>query len=163
MGRRFGYSDELGFGGGPGIAGPLIGGGVTKIGELAAKLLFKSNPGIVKWSGAIGLALGLGVGGVMAARRGTRATGISAMVTAGIVGLPPLIEGVMSGTLKDAGYLGVVTAEEGMLGAEGVQLLDSAGSSGFGVVTAEEQMNGAAGIDLLGSGGSFGTNFWTET
>lgn len=151
MSNRYGY--ELGAAGGPGVAGPLIGGGVTQVTSMAARMLGKSKPAVVKWSGAIGLGVGLAVGGVLAARRRTRSTGISALITAALVGLPPLIEGAMSGTFK-GGYLGVVTAEQG-LGADGIDLL--------GVVTAEQEaMNGADGIDLLGSGGAFGSNFWAQ-
>jgi hypothetical protein len=152
------YGYEFGGAGGPGVAGPLIGGGVAKVGELGARLLFKSKPAVVKWAPAIGLALGAGLGTVLAVRRKTRATGISALITAAIVTVPTLVERAMGGTLS-GGYLGVVTAEDAMMGADGIDLMSGSGS--MGVVTAEEGMNGADGVDLLGQGGGFGTNMFS--
>lgn len=174
-----GSMGDFGFGAGrEHIAGPLIGGGATQVGILAAKMIFKAKPNVSKWSGLIGLALGAGISGALAARPASRATGISGLVTAALIGIPRQIEDMMM-PAATAGYLGVVTPEQGMMGYGGgfgvttpeqgmygaeseVQLLDSGSGGGvFGVTVPEadmEGMQGAGPVELLGGGG-FGTNF----
>lgn len=153
------YGYEFGAAGGPGVAGPLIGGGVATVGALAAKLIFKGKPGIVKWAPTIGLGLAGALGTLLAVRKRTRSTGISALITAALVTVPQQVETMLgAGTMK--GYLGAITAEEVMGGAEGIELMES--NEGLGVTTTEEVMNGAEGIDLLGQGGAFGSNFFSQ-
>lgn len=167
-------NDEFGYGfgafdGREHIAGPLVGGGAAQIGVLTAKLLAKSKPGVGKYAGLIGTVVGVGVGGLMMTSRKLRATGISAMVTAAIIGVPRQIEdmlrasGHLAGDGDMAGYLGVITPEqqmagyaEGMMGESAVQML---GANGMGVTVAEEQMAGPGDIQMLGAGAGFGSNF----
>ena len=185
-GRRcaaFAGADDLGMfgdGGRDHIAGPLIGGGIAQVGLLATKLLFKDSPKVVKWAPSIGTALSAIVGGIMAFRPNTRATGISALVTAGLIGIPRQIEGLLEDDKPLRGYLGVTVAEReladameqeamagmGGFGAGDVELLDSGGgsSAAFGVHVAERELEGSdlgqgagPGVELLGSG--FGSNF----
>lgn len=133
--------EDFGEGGPPHVAGPLIGGGVAQVGMLAAKMLFKGKPA-AKWAGAIGTLLGAGVSALLMARPGTRATGLSGLVTAALVGIPRQVEDLVApGGLSD--YLGIVTAEQEMRDylaqqEQPVQMLDS----GMGVVTAEQEMSG---------------------
>ena len=162
--KNYGYDEGFGGASSPGVAGPLIGGGIAQVGMLATKLLFKGKPGIVRWAPVIGFGLAGAVTGALAMRRKTRGVGIAGLITAALVTLPRQVENMLpAGTL--GGYLGVVTAEEGMGdydGASGIQLMEGAGSGGMGVVTAEEGMNGAEGVDLLGSGGAFGSNYFAQ-
>ena len=150
---------EMGGFGDPSVAGPMIGGGITNLGVLGSKLIFKGKAP-AKYAGLIGTGLGLLVSGILTARSGTRQLGIAGLVTSALVGLPKQLEDYLEekGMLSD--YLGIVAAEQmmnGGLGAEqAVELLDP----NLGVVTAEQGEMGAVGpasdVELLGG---FGTNF----
>jgi hypothetical protein len=162
-------------GGNPAIAGPLIGGGATQIGIMLAHLHAKKNPAALRHSGIHGLVLGGLVGGALAFTHKHRQTGISALVTVGIITLPRILEGFMGLGHRDEtmkGYeLGIITpqAYEALSGAgdeAAVQIMDSgSGSTGMlGTHVAEEihPMAGAGGageyVEMLGSSG-FGSNF----
>ncbi len=145
-----------------GLAGPLVGGGVTQVGTLATKLIFgKSSPKLDKWAPTVGLALGALVSGILAARRSTRAIGIAGLVTAGLVAIPRQLEELMMGA--NVKGFGVITPEQ-MQGAFGeqapVELLDSGNGnySGMGVTTAEQGMGQPGPVEMLGNSG-FGANF----
>lgn len=179
---NFGRHRFRGFGEGvssPHIAGPLIGGGATQIGIMLAHLHAKKNPKALRHAGLHGAVLGGIVGGLLAMSQKHRATGISALVTVGIMTAPRILEGFMGlghrdETMKGA-QLGVITPEEyrALSGADdmygvgdepAVQLLDAgAGSTGvMGTHVAEEvQPLAGAGageyVEMLGSG--FGSNF----
>lgn len=155
------------------LAGPLIGGGTTQIGTLAAKLIWKDQAAIQKWAPSIGLGLGAIVSGILAFRPATRGIGIAGLVTAALVAIPRQLEELMMGDeAATAGWdgLGIITAETEMqgLGAEGaeqaVELLGD-GSGSLGVVVPEMGGGGQMGaggaedaVQLLGNGG-FGANF----
>lgn len=169
------FGDDFGdFGAGLGrdsIAGPLVGGGVTNVGILATKLMWKNNPKISKWAGLIGTLLGGGVSAAMMLSPRTRSTGLSGLLTAALVGVPRQIEDMLatpSAPLKD--YLGVITPEQEMAGyglgqddlGQDIQLLDSgAGSSVLGTIVPEREMSGAGDVELLGNAG-FGSNFLAQ-
>lgn len=152
------------------LAGPLVGGGVTQVGSLATKLIWKDKPAVVKWAPSIGLGLGAVVSGVLAARPQTRDIGIAGIITSLLMALPSQIENWMAedaGATEGWGGLGVVTPEmEQMMGlgagASPVQLLDSgSGSTGLGVTVPEQggMMGATPPVELLGIGGAFGANF----
>lgn len=158
----------------PQIYGPLIGGGLTQAVTLATKLLFKKNPKVTKWSGLIGLLVGGGVSGVLAARENTRETGFAGLLTAALVAVPRQIEDMMAAPGSTNGYLGVITPEQSMAGfgmdtmaMEGmgapmdqdIQLLDASPGT-MGVITPEQSMSGfGAGGDEVELMGAFGSNF----
>jgi len=159
-----GFGDDFGQGDKSSIAGPLIGGGVAQIGTLATKLLFRGKK-IEKFGALIGLGLGGGLSAALAVSPRFRATGISGLITAGLVTLPRLLEDMIGPKtgLKDG--FGVHTAErelagvtteemagaEEMLGAD-IQLLDSGGGGGVqGVITTEQEMGGANEAQLFGA------------
>jgi len=155
----FGFDGSLS----EGLAGPLVGGGVTQVGTLAARLIFgKTRPAINKWAPTIGFVLGGIVSGILAARKSTRGIGIAGLVTAGLVALPRQLEELMmGGTMKDG--FGVITPEQmqGAFGADApVELLDSGNGNyaGMGVHTAEQGMGAPAPVEMLGNSG-FGANF----
>lgn len=167
----------------PSVAGPLIGGGVTQAATIATKLLFKTNPKVTKWAGLIGLAVGGGLSGVLAARQSSREMGISGLITAALVAVPKVIEDLLADDAEKAGYLGIITPERemnGYLGDDGayedemmglgaeqdIQLLDASPGT-MGVITPEREMNGAMGpmgagvnddVELMG----FGSNFLSQ-
>lgn len=147
------------------LAGPLVGGGVTQVGSLATKLIWKDSPKVSKWAPAIGFGLGGIVSGILAFRESTRDVGIAGLVTSLLVAVPAQLEELMLGDDGATAGFGVVTPEMEMagLGADApVQLLDS-GSSGSGLgVTVPEQggmMGATPPVELLGAGGSFGATF----
>ncbi len=172
MARRYRFGDASGH---AHIAGPLIGGGATQIGIMLAHLHAKKNPKALRHAGLHGAVLGGLVAGALALSPKHRATGISALVTVGILTAPRILEGLMGlGHREETamrGALGIITAEEyhALAGADDgpmVQLLDSgAGSTGvFGTTVAEEvHPLGAsdAAVEVLGSTG-FGTNFLAQ-
>lgn len=164
-------------GGNPAIAGPLIGGGATQIGIMLAHLHAKKNPSALRHAGLHGLVLGGIVGGALAFTHKHRQTGISALVTVGVITLPRILEGFMGLGHRDEtmkGYeLGIITpqAYEALSGPPAdeavVQIMDSgSGSTGMlGTHVAEEvhPLAGAGGgagdyVEMLGSSG-FGSNF----
>lgn len=162
---------DLGFdGAGEQIAGPLIGGGVAQVGMLATRLLFPGKA-VAKWSGLVGGLLGAAVGGALMFSSRYRSTGLSALVTALIIGVPRQIEealmsaGVLKGDMD--GYFGVVTPEQvsGYFGqdesglGQDVQLLDSGGGGNLGVQVAEQVMQGAGDVEMMGG---FGSNFMSH-
>lgn len=178
------FGDDFGdFGlglGSEGVAGPLIGGGAAQVGTLAIRLAAKNSPTLQKWAPAIGAAVGMAASGALMLSPRFRATGLSGLITAALVGIPRQIEDLLMGSaMKD--YLGVITAEQEMAGAYGfgdeyagygqmgdeyagyaalgaqqdVQLLDGQ----LGVTVAEQEMNGPGDVELLGSGNGFGSNF----
>lgn len=159
-----------GFGSGlsdPSVAGPLIGGGATQVGVMLAHLHAKKNPKALRHAGLHGLVFGGLVGGALAMSSKHRATGISALVTVGIITVPRIIEGFMGlghrheEQLQGFGTI-VPQALEGF-GQPEVQLLDSgSGSTGvLGTHVAEELhgMGNAEGVEIMGAGGGFGSNF----
>lgn len=168
---------EFGDGDKSAIAGPLIGGGITQVATLAAKLLGRGKPWGDKWGAAIGLGVGGAVSGILAFRQSSRPMGISALITTALVALPRLAEDMLApapGATK--GAFGVTTAEQELqgfgdeMGADAIQLLDAGGGVGFGVTTAEQelgagddspvQMLGARPeAELFGAGAGFGSNF----
>ena len=154
------------------LAGPLVGGGTTQVGTLAAKLIWKDNAAINKWAPSIGFGLGAIVSGILAFRESTRGIGIAGLVTAALVAIPRQLEELMMGDdAATAGWdgLGIITAETEMqgLGAgaeQAVELLGD-GSGGLGVVVPEMGGGGQMGaggaehaVELLSNGG-FGANF----
>lgn len=155
----------------PAIAGPLIGGGAVQVGIMLAHLHAKKNPKALRHAGMHGAVLGALVGGGLAFSHKHRATGISALVTVGIMTLPRILEGFMGlghrheEQLQGFGTI-VPQALQGF-GEPEVQLLDSgSGSTGvLGTHVAEELhgdmggMSGAEGIEIMGAGAGFGTNF----
>jgi hypothetical protein len=170
------------------VAGPLVGGGVTQAVSLGTKLLFKSKPKVVKWAPLIGLAIGGGLSGVLAARASTRETGIAGLITALLIAVPDQVERLVGdASASTAGYLGIITPEREMngyfgeydddqmmgLGAQDdIQLLGASPGT-MGIITPEREMAGAFGADaqsdveLLGSGdgfgsGGFGSNFLSQ-
>jgi hypothetical protein len=167
--RRRGFGEGFG---GPHIAGPLIGGGATQIGIMLAHLHAKKNPAALRHAGLHGAVLGGLVSGLLALSSKHRATGISALVTVGIMTAPRILEGFMGlghrqEQLKEA-ELGIITPEQyqALSGAgeePAVQLLDSgSGSTGVLGTTVAEEYHGLSGagdspVELLGNG--FGTNF----
>jgi hypothetical protein len=170
--RGLGNSDELGFIGGPGVAGPIIGGGLTQAVSLVAKMLLKDKPNWLKWTPALGFVAGAGLSGVLAVRKGTRDTGIAGLVTAALVAVPQQVENLMGPSAGSTqgynGYLGIITPEEAPLQGyfgepeqPAVQLLG--GGSGLGITTVEQEVAGfgespsVPPVELLGSG--FGSNF----
>lgn len=157
-----GMSDfgDFGQGASPSIAGPLIGGGTAQVVTIATKMLGRGKA-IEKWAGVVGLGVSGALSGVLAFRQSSRPTGISALITAGLVTLPRIIEDLMAPKTGLKGF-GVHTAErelagvtteemagaEEMLGAD-IQLLDSGSGGGvMGVYTAEREM---AGDDMEGA------------
>lgn len=180
---NFGRHRFRGFGEGmssPHIAGPLIGGGATQIGVMLAHLHAKKNPKALRHAGLHGAVFGGIVSGLLAMSSKHRATGISALVTVGIMTVPRILEGFMGLGHRDEtmkGYaLGVITPEEyrALSGADdvygagddpAVQLLDAGGGSTgvLGTHVAEEvqPLSGAGGageyVEMLGAG--FGSNF----
>ncbi len=172
--RGFGNSDAHAH-----IAGPLIGGGATQIGVMLAHLHAKKNPKALRHAGLHGALVGGLVSAALCLSKAHRATGISALVTVGIMAAPRLLEGFMGLGKRDEtaamNGLGIITPEQyqalsdaGDYGEFGdgdpaVQLLDSgSGSTGvLGTHVAEEvrPLAGvpADGVELLGSG--FGSNF----
>lgn len=153
----FGFDGSLG----EGLAGPLVGGGVTQVGTLAARMLGKTRPSVHKWAPTIGFGLGAIVSGILAFRKNTRGIGIAALVTSALVAVPRQMEELMMGTATHG--FGVITPEQ-MQGAFGeqapVELLDSGNGnySGMGVTTAEQGMGAPAPVEMLGNSG-FGANF----
>jgi hypothetical protein len=151
----------------PSIAGPLIGGGATQVGVMLAHLHAKKNPKALRHAGLHGLVLGGLVGGALAMSSKHRATGISALVTVGIICVPRIVEGFMGlghrheEQLQGFGTI-VPQALQGF-GEPEVQLLDSgSGSTGvLGTHVAEELhgMGNADGVEIMGAGASFGSNF----
>lgn len=155
----------------PHIAGPLIGGGATQIGTMLAHLHARKNPKALRFAGFHGAILGGLVSGLLALSSKHRATGISALVTVGIMTAPRILEGFMGlghrdEQLKEA-ELGIITPEayqalSGPGDEAAIQLLDSgSGSTGvLGTHVAEEYHGLGASdspVELLGNG--FGTNF----
>lgn len=153
------------------IAGPLIGGGAFQIGVMLAHLHAKKNPKALRHAGLHGAVLGGLAAGLLALSPKHRTTGISALVTVGIMAAPRLLEGFMGlghrdEQLKDA-ELGIITPEQyqSLSGAgeePAVQLLDSgSGSTGVLGTHVAEEYHGLSGgdspVELLGNG--FGTNF----
>src|SRR5512144_716551 len=114
MARRRGFGD----GGAEhaSIAGPLIGGGAVQVGIFLAHLHARKNPKALRHAGLHGAVLGGLVGGALAVSRRHRETGISALVTAGVMTLPRLLEGLMGlGHREETamrGALGIITPEE---------------------------------------------------
>jgi len=165
--RGFGNADRAS------IAGPLIGGGATQIGFMLAHLHARKNPKALRHAGLHGAVLGGLVGGALALSPKHRETGISALVTVGIMAAPRILEGLMGlGHREETamrGALGIITPEEyhALSGSDEpvVQLLDS----GLGTHVAEEMtpMTGdnmsATGpaVEVLGNSG-FGTNFLSQ-
>ncbi|HEV3059580.1 MAG TPA: hypothetical protein VGY48_15125 [Vicinamibacterales bacterium] len=157
-----------GFGSGlsdPSVAGPLIGGGATQVGVMLAHLHAKKNPKALRHAGLHGLVLGGLVGGALAMSSKHRATGISALVTVGIITVPRIIEGFMGlghrheEQLQGFGTI-VPQALQGF-GEPEVQLLDSGSGGGvLGTHVAEELhgMGNAEGVEIMGAAG-FGSNF----
>ena len=140
----------------PSIAGPLIGGGATQVGIMLAHLHAKKNPKALRHAGLHGAVLGGLVSGALAMSSKHRATGISALVTVGILTVPRIIEG----------FMGLGHRHEEQLqgfGEPEVQLLDSgSGSTGvLGTHVAEELhgMGNAEGVEIMGGGTGFGSNF----
>ena len=118
--------------GSDGVAGPLIGGGVCQVGTLAAKLLFANKPP-AKWAGLIGSGLGVLVGGglMLAGKRGA---GLSALLTALIVGVPRQLEDLLAPGGSMSGFdLGVISPQE--LAAWGAE---AEAANMLGLHTAEE-------------------------
>ncbi len=161
---------------GPHVTGPLIGGGVTQIGIMLAHLHGKKNPKVLRHAGFYGAALGGLVSGALALSSKHRETGISALVTVGIMTLPRILEGFMGLGARDEtakmNGLGIITPEQYQAlsdagefgdGDPAVQLLDAGGGSTgvLGTHVAEEvrPLAGAPadGVELLGSG--FGANW----
>lgn len=146
------------------IAGPLIGGGATQIGIMLAHLHAKKNPKALRHAGLHGAVVGGLVAGALAMSKKHRATGISALVTVGILTMPRILEGLMGlghreEQLKDA-ELGIITPEQyqALSGADDAVQLLGGGSGTFGTHVAEELHGAPAdGVELLGSG--FGSNF----
>lgn len=156
--RDFGFDGSLS----EGLAGPLVGGGVTQVGTLAARLIFgKTRPGIHKWAPTIGFGLGALVSGILIARKSTRGIGVAGLVTSALVAVPRQLEELMMGHTTHG--FGVITPEQ-MQGAFGenapVELLDSGNGnySGMGVTTAEQGMGAPGPVEMLGNSG-FGANF----
>jgi len=148
------------------LAGPLVGGGVTQVGSLATKLIWKDNPDVAKWAPAIGFGLGGIVSGILAFRPATRDVGITGLVTALLLALPQQLENLMMGSEGSTEGWGVVTPEMEMmgLGAEApIQLLDSGGGMGVTVPEQGGMQGGGMGqtppVELLGGGASFGATF----
>lgn len=155
------------------LAGPLVGGGVTQVGSLATKLIWKDTPKVSKWAPAIGFGLGGIVSGILAFRPTTRDIGLTGLVTSLLMALPTQIENLMmeeEASVQGWGGLGVITPEmEQMMGlgqdpggGSPVQLLDSgSGSTGLGVTVPEQggMMGATPPVELLGIGGAFGSNF----
>lgn len=152
------------------IAGPLIGGGATQIGIMLAHLHAKKNPKALRHAGLHGAVLGGLVSGLLALSPKHRATGISALVTVGIMTAPRILEGFMGlGHREETAAmhgLGIITPEQyqSLSDAEpAVQLLDAGGGSTgvLGTHVAEEihPLAGAGDspVELLGNG--FGSNF----
>jgi hypothetical protein len=156
------------------IAGPLIGGGATQIGIMLAHLHARKNPKALRHAGLHGAVLGGLVAGALAFSKKHRETGISALVTVGVIAAPRILEGLMGlGHREETamrGALGIITPEEyhALAGAGEepmVQLLDSgAGGGVLGTHVAEEiHPLGAsdAAVEVLGNSG-FGTNFLSQ-
>lgn len=157
----------------PEIAGPLIGGGATQLGIMLAHLHARKNPTALRHAGLHGAVLGGLVGGALAMSHKHRATGISALVTVGIMAIPRILEGFMGlGHREETAAmhgLGIITPSEyhALSGAGDepvVQLLDAgAGGGVLGTHVAEEiqPLAGADGgdmpVEILGNG--FGSNF----
>jgi hypothetical protein len=155
------------------IAGPLIGGGATQIGIMLAHLHAKKNPKALRHAGLHGALLGGIVSGALMLSPKHRATGISALVTVGIMAAPRLLEGFMGlGHREETAAmngLGIITPEQYQAlsdsgefgdGDPAVQLLDSgSGSTGVLGTHVAEELHGppADGVELLGNG--FGSNF----
>ncbi len=164
--RGFGNADHAS------IAGPLIGGGATQIGIMLAHLHARKNPKALRHAGLHGAVLGGLVGGALALSPKHRETGISALVTVGIIAAPRILEGLMGlGHREETamrGALGIITPEEyhALSGSDEpvVQLLDS----GLGTHVAEEYApmghevgpTGPA-VEVLGNSG-FGSNFLSQ-
>ena len=173
MARRYRFR---GFGegvGNPAIAGPLIGGGATQLGIMLAHLHARKNPAALRHAGVHGAIVGGLVGGLMAMSHKHRATGISALVTVGIMTIPRMLEGFMGlGHREETAAmhgLGIIVPSqyESLSGAGEepvVQLLDAGtGVSGsFGTHVAEEMGPGPEPgadmpVEIMGNG--FGSNF----
>jgi hypothetical protein len=135
---------------------------------MLAHLHAKKNPKALRHAGLHGAVVGGLVSAALAMSSKHRATGISALVTVGIMTAPRILEGLMGlghrqEQLKDA-ELGIITPEQyqALSGADdqAVQLLGGGGGV-FGTHVAEEMQplagSPADGVELLGSG--FGSNF----
>lgn len=157
--------DEMG---GPlteGLAGPLVGGGTTQVGTLAAKLIWKDKAGVQKWAPSIGMGLGMLVSGILAFRPQTREIGIVGLITSALIGVPRQLEELlMEGGATEGLGLGAYTAEE-MMGAGAEDVVEMLGDgNGMGVVVPEQGMmgmgqeGGGSPVELLGNAG-FGANF----
>lgn len=153
--------DEMG---GPlteGLAGPLVGGGTTQVGTLAAKLIWKDKAGVQKWAPSIGMGLGMLVSGILAFRPQTREIGIVGLITSALIGVPRQLEELlMDGGATQGLGLGAYTAEE-MMGAGAEDVVEMLGDNGMGVVVPEQGIMGQDGgspVELLGNAG-FGANF----
>lgn len=161
-----------GFGDGasrPEIAGPLIGGGATQLGIMLAHLHAKKNPAALRHAGWHGAIFGGLVSGALAMSQKHRQTGISALVTVGIMTIPRILEGFMGlGHREESAAmhgLGIVVPSEyhSLSGADEpvVQLLDAgAGVAGTFGTTVAEELQGAGDdmpVEILGNG--FGSNF----
>lgn len=156
------------------IAGPLIGGGATQIGIMLAHLHARKNPRALRHAGWTGALLGGLVSGALALSSKHRATGISALVTVGVMAAPRILEGLMGLGHRDETQamngLGIITPEQYQALSDAssaddpaVQLLDAgAGSTGvFGTHVAEEvRPLGDSPVELLGGG--FGANFMSQ-
>lgn len=147
---------------GPAMSGakaPLIGGGVAQLGIILVK---KFVPTYAKYAGAIGALLGSGAAYAMKGKLGPEGVG-AAIATALVIGIPRQLNDLMGGTLMGDDF-GAITAENigdfgmfgadaqgvQMLGADGVQLLDSgSGGTEMGMVTAEN-MGAADGVQIQG-------------
>ena len=149
------------------LAGPLIGGGVTQVGSLATKLIWKDNAKVSKWAPAIGFAIGAIPSTILAIRSSSRDMGIVGLITSALIAIPQQLENLLlEGTAQTKGW-GVVTPEMEMMGlgqnqAAPVQLLDSgSGSTGLGVTVPEQggMMGATPPVELLGIGGAFGSSF----
>lgn len=153
------------------IAGPLIGGGATQIGIMLAHLHARKNPEALRHAGLHGAVLGGLVCAALAFTQKHRATGISGLVTVGIMAAPRILEGFMGlGHREETamkGALGIITPSEyhalsGFGEDPAIQLLDAGGGSTgvLGTHVAEEvhPLAGAGDspVELLGG---FGSNF----
>ena len=169
MARRHRFRGFGNTGSHPYITGPLIGGGATQIGFMLAHLHAKKNPAALRHAGLHGAILGGLVSGALALSKTHRETGISALVTVGIMAAPRILEGFMGLGHRDETAamhgLGVIAAEQyqGLSDSDpAIQLLDAGGGSTgvLGTHVAEEvHPLGASDspVELLGSG--FGSNF----
>jgi len=163
--RDYDMGDFDGDGPSDAIAGPLIGGGAAQVGTLAAKLLF-TGKAPAKWAGLIGAGLG-GLAGAVLIMTGRRSLGVSAMITAFLVGVPRQLEDLLApdGALSGLYGLGVISpAELAAWGAEaeaynglGIhvpEVLDGAYDAEFG--ESPVALLGETPLQLLGEGDEMG-------